>query len=766
MFPIAPAADEKKNQVIRYTTDLGCGCLFTVTVGCMVALSVLGFFIGDTKRLTHGLDYNGRLCGEGQMANKSYLYYCGFLERNGDYPKSLNYHSKSCVETCPNSTEDKIACVLPEFVNTTMLGAGKQNNLTFDSTFDIQITQSVVYQTSYPTELHLGRYCVPKQTSENDLYSRVLNGPLKKVTQINDTVQSFKRGWPVVLTLVILAIGLGLAYLLVLKRFAGILIFISLWCGTVLTGLGGLFFSIGIFFDPYNELGWYQQSSPCFLLTPGPEARVWSAFIGAIFFMVCGCMYISVKNEKIDESIGIIYATVDCIMGSSAGASFLVQPLTQACLGTFLTLVLFYGGMLIYSISEIDHNFISMNGLWVPKEPYARELMAKEVHPWYWQTALTVYVVGAVWFMLTLFAFFQFVIIYAVCDWFFLENTLEDNPEAKNLPAALAKRKGKSVKVNTREGGKRGYMTTGVDGTQVVHVQDPGRIPDKIAVKQKLPLCIMTKGIFVGLRYHLGTIALAGPAIVAFAPFRALSEVLKTFAGVGEDDEEGLDQERWKFLLFGGFRLLATLLDETCGRYSVTMLADVVLRSTNFSTASNDAYDFILDAGGAVALLHGVTNNFATFGAIIITLFCALLSEILLETIPVFSNTTSNLYVPSPGMMTLVVAILAWGIGTSFLSLFTMSADTLLFTFAYARDNYAENLSDFLPGNLQPLVQNEIEVAPTLVLQPQSRNQWKRLHHTAAKYTEQLTTSVHNSIKQMRGTSEGTPLLSTGGLRH
>mmetsp|Transcript_169614 Transcript_169614/g.538510 ORF Transcript_169614/g.538510 Transcript_169614/m.538510 type:complete len:753 (+) Transcript_169614:98-2356(+) len=748
----------------------------------MFALAFLGLVEGDVKRITHGMDYNGRLCGVDEaVKDLPFLYYCGFLERAGDYPKHLNYQSRSCVAECPTNSSEQIPCIMPEFVNTTMLGGGVQGNLAFDSTFDVQITQSVAYQLSYPSEKHLDRYCVPKPTSENDLYSRVVNGPLKKISQFNGVVLSFKRAWPVILGVAVFAVLLGVGYLHMLKNYAGIVLYFTLWLGTVMTGLFGLFILYGLFPDPWDELGWYQQTSPIFVICVGPAARFSSLITGFVLLATSACMLFSVLNENIDESIGIVCAACDCILGQGSGCAFVVQPVTQAFAGAALMFALFVGYMLIASVTEIDRDLMSMNGIFVPKEPYAQQLMAKEVRTWYWELAMQFYVFGAVWLMITFITFCQFVTTYAVCDWFFIENDMQPNPAAQDLPEAVLKAssgKGKRVDgvrvrgVDKVAGGRSGYITR-TGGIQMLVVPMGQRGPDgrdfirvekEISVKSLPGLCVMTEGICAGVFYHLGTIAVAGVVNLATAPFRAASEMFKTFVGAGGKPEYragagGIDEEdRSRVgLIISGLGLLSTFLDEFFGRFSKNMLSDVVLRSTDFSTASSDAYEFVLDAGGVVALLHGGTGNYEVIGVIIITAKCALLNHLLLTKIYTFSSPESNLYVDEPGMMTLIAAAMACVIASGFMSLFSIASDTLLYTFVFGRKLYADQLKDFIPTPLMHMLGNEIEDAPSVALQAQPRSRLTRFSHAASKYKD----TVMSTMRGRGGRSESSPLLVT-----
>jgi len=772
-FPIQSDGVTKQ----RTHTDFCICFLFVGVVALMGGLAVIGFFEGDPRRLTHGRDYHGRLCGidEGVEA-QPFLYYCGLEEWSGSYPKRLNYKSTSCIAKCPNDTQSLIPCVMPAFVNLTMLPGGTESNVTYDSSLNVEVTQSVAYQHSYPTEEYMGRYCVPTWSSSNTLYSEVINGPLKEVAQFNSAIGSFMHAWPVILGASILAILLGMAYLYVLKYYAGLLLYISLWLGTLLTFLFGLFFLYGLFPDPFDDMGWYQQMSPVFVMCYGHEARFISALIGMILLLIGTCMLFATLNENIDESIGIITATVDCILGSGSGLAFVIQPIVQALTVTFLVCVLFYGFLLVSSVTEIDRNLIAMNGEFVHQEDFAKTLMANVVRPWYWSLAMKFYIIGFLWLMVTFISMCQFVISYAVCDWYFVECETRDNPNASPLSEPLKKaiaNKGKRVDgvrirgVDKAQGTRSGYIEKGPHGkVLVVPIGEKGpdgrdfiRYDEKITYK-KLPLCAMVDGFAACIYYHLGTVALAGLANALTAPLRGFSEILKTFMGnPGRSDQlSGFDDEERtpSGLVIAGLGLCSSFLDEVFGRFSKNMYVDIVLRSTNFADSSNDAYDFIADAGGAVALLHGSTGNYEIISVVVITAICSVTTHLVLTKVPIFAQPEAKLYVGDPAIMTLLAATLSCIIASAFMSLFNMAADSLLYAFAWSRKYHGDDLRKFCPTALLHIVGKEMEEAPALALQPHPRNKMTRFSHAAARYKD----TVMATMSAGRGGSEERPLLA------
>merc|ERR1740139_1030951 len=117
--------------------------------------------------------------------------------------------------------------------------------------------------------------------------------------------------------------------------------------------------------------------------------------------------------------------------------------------------------------------------------------------------------------------------------------------------------------------------------------------------------------------------------------------MIKAFLGSNNaDTTQGMvdDDRAPGAMVAAGFGLLATFLDEFFGRYSKDLYVDVVLRSSDFHQAANDAFDFITETGGAVALLHGGTAIYELIGVLLISSVCSAVSYLVLKFIPLFNS--------------------------------------------------------------------------------------------------------------------------------
>merc|ERR1719261_2138495 len=114
-----PSEDEDHGDTMapRSHTDVPC-CglyiLFMVGMGWIIIYSLQN---GDPRRLTHGMDYQGRLCGvHGDVTDRPYIFWCresnesalGLASdkdfRQGSYPTDLLLQNPICVEKCPKNS--------------------------------------------------------------------------------------------------------------------------------------------------------------------------------------------------------------------------------------------------------------------------------------------------------------------------------------------------------------------------------------------------------------------------------------------------------------------------------------------------------------------------------------------------------------------------------------------------------------------------------------------------------------------------------------
>lgn len=467
--------------------------------------------------------------------------------------------------------------------------------------------------------------------------------------------------------------------------------------------------------------------------------------------------------DKIDESIGVIQAACECIFSTGdggAGWDLILQPVAQSIALIVLVVGAFYGSMLVASVGYIDNYNIVVNDQRI--EGLERDFK----HYWGWHYAQWFYTACVVWLALTTMAACQFALSYAVCLWFFVE--IEEEP-IKEDPSALEKALGSQHE--TKEGlrlygddkvaGRHtGHVVKLGGGTEVVVLPIGQKGPHGKIVEQPTVREVkhaefggVERGLFEGVTHHLGSLALGSVVSAVTSPFRMVSQLVKAF--VSTDGEKGamdvVDQSP-AGLAMSGASVIASLLDSLFGGYSKGAWVDLVLSSSSYWKCSRDAVDFILEVGGVVAFLHGSTGLFELIGVVVITAICGA-AVFLTVDLDYFKDPHSAAYISDPWEITVISTLVAGIVSFSFMSLFNVVADTLLYVFAWSRHHNLADIHKYCPHSLRQMVHEELESTPARLLQPSKGN-------SITKHTAALKSMMSTMRSRAGGAAESSPLLS------
>jgi len=198
-------------------------------------------------------------------------------------------------------------------------------------------------------------------------------------------------------------------------------------------------------------------------------------------------------------------------------------------------------------------------------------------------------------------------------------------------------------------------------------------------------------------------------------------------------------------------------IDNLFGGFSKNAYAEIVLSSSDFWTAANDSLDFVAEAGGVVAFLHGGTALYEMIGVVMISTICGCTAFLTLTKASMYRDMDSPHYVDEPWMMTMLATILSCMIAFGFMSLFNVTADTLLYTFAWSRRHHCDDIADYCPYSLRDLVADEMDDQPEEVqLQARSKSKLTRFQHAATRYASHVKNTMTATSAEQK------PLLSTG----
>jgi hypothetical protein len=591
---------------------------------------------------------------------------------------------------------------------------------------------------------------------------------MKGSVHIAGMVSSFRHAWPLPVAAALLALLLSITFLHVLRSFAGPLLFATLCAGTILLLLLGCFFAFGLFFDPWNSDGGYQRLNPLFQTYPGGEGKAASICTGLFLLLGAACLGFATYHsvDKIDESIGVIQAACECMFATGdggAGWDLLLQPVFQSLALLVLVVGAVYGSMLLASVGYIDKNSIIVNDQRI--EGLERDFR----HYWGWRFVQWFYGACAVWLALTTMAACQFALSYAVCLWYFVPiEKVPIDQDHTNEPIMKALGGEHELKENLRlygddrvAGRHTGHVVNIGGGTTAMVIpigqKGPhGKLVERPTVREvkHQEFGGVERGFFEGVTHHLGSLALGSLVSAVTSPFRMVSQLIKAF--VNTDGQKGaldsVDQSP-AGLAMSGASVIASLLDSVFGGFSKGAYVDLVLSSSNYWKCSKDAVDFILEVGGVVAFLHGSTGLFELIGVVVITAICGGLVFLTIG-LDYFKDPRSAGYISDPWEITVISSLVAGIVSFSFMSLFNVVADTLLYVFAWSRHHNLKDIENFCPHSLRQLVHEELEAAPARLLQPSKGN-------SVTKHTAALRSMVGTMRSRAGGAAaESSPLLS------
>jgi len=723
----------------------------------------------NVDRLTRPMDYNGSICGvDAPVIDRPYIYICGKSEAglDGKYPSTLDFNSKTCVAECPTDNDTQIACISRPYVlpKPTNGGVGA-DNVQYLKTLSFEITQSVFWQTSYPTEIYKGQMCVPNWEAPNGLRDSLIMGPHAQESTFSEAFGSLRNAWPVLLGVAVLANILAYLYILLLRYFAGPLLLLSLVFGAILVGVFAIFFLVGIFFSPYDENGGYNMWNPIYRSVYGEQARLLTFLMGVFLAAICALMIRTTRHsvDRIDEAVGLIHAALECIFDTNSLFTIRLVPLVAAAAILAVLALLLYCFMLILSVGAVDGRGIVIND-----ETY-ESMMKKTHYPHFWPFVIFFYVIGVIWIMELMLGMTQFVISYDVCSWFFKGITRTPNQDRVSQPFKEAYKHYGPVVENVRVhgvdavmGGKRtGYIEEDtVRGRGKVLVVPIGeKHPDgrdfnpEIAEIEHKPhqLLWSTEG-FCACCVHIGTMVLASWPVMLTRPLRMAGHIIKfllTPSSFSVDRKPYAEEEINSFygllVQFGG--LASGWINFYFGGYSKDAYIDIILNASKWEDASEDVHDFVLKAGGAVAFLHGMTSIYEMIAIFFVVVLSSFTGYCVMSNVATFNDNESTWYIKDPLAMTYLALVISLVVSFNWIALFNNAADTLLYVFAWAREKQGDD--DFpelappdgvCPESLLSILRQELEQAPTEAFKSDSKSQNNRFNHAHSKFMSQAKT--------------------------
>lgn len=252
----------------RSCTDIICLLLFLAFLGGWIVVAVFAVQGGDPERLLHPTDSEGRVCGRGEFANKTNLFFFD-LTRCAS-PKVLATGCPTpqvCVSECPSenwfykrSGSDPSKLICRENINTEGIDSNKAGELVWNG--------DCAYY--YVESRSLGHRCIPKDIFSNiDTIISALEASLTSpnsttinkwvvLTKMMDAMkyvgrfarlqkvaegvfQDVQAGWWVLLAGFGIAMVISFLWILLLRFISGVMIWFSIVAFILLSGFGSYY---------------------------------------------------------------------------------------------------------------------------------------------------------------------------------------------------------------------------------------------------------------------------------------------------------------------------------------------------------------------------------------------------------------------------------------------------------------------------------------------------------------------------------------------
>jgi len=404
----------------RTCTDLPCFVIFIGYLIGMCCISTYGFQNGNPRRLTHGFNYKGELCGVDEgVVEKPLIFWCRANGTSDGEPSALDMDFPICVSSCPKTYSEAMTCP----------GDSSYQVKSKANTQTTIITQKIVKLQSYPTMAFGGQFCVPhkdpksKYLGDDPLVNKLLgpNGPLgNSYFRVAAAFGSLRRSWKLVLTGAAVSVLLSYVYLGLLKLAPYSTAFVSLSITILVTFLLSLYFLLGeVLRGDWMES--YMNSNALYKLFTAAYAAWISKVLGLLLltmfcFMAVGLSYM---KKSITKAVGCVSATTECIFSMP---SMMLTPIIEAAFKLALWVSLLMGLTYLLGTASMVPQLTLQNGGQITA------VQSKLVFSHEQYAMFFFYVVGTVWFIEISRSLSSFVISYAVILWYYTEKPKNYGP--------------------------------------------------------------------------------------------------------------------------------------------------------------------------------------------------------------------------------------------------------------------------------------------------------------------------------------------------
>ncbi|CAJ1337996.1 unnamed protein product, partial [Effrenium voratum] len=648
----------------RSCTDVICIFLFVAALVGLYFVVRYGWDNGDTRRIYHGINWEGEVCGlDSAVKDKPLLYWCtkpgrallgeDVLDGAGKWmdlanqilPPSQNIDllHPVCVSACPANSDTFHSCLQEVKVE-------KQEPKSFDGSFWMNSTYISRLVQDVAAFAFARRFCLPQENfileppgkarSDGKNINATFQGSANQV--MYGLAEVIESRWAFIIAGAFAAarmseaselganfrpgqfnathtVVLSYIYMFLVDLLAAPVIYVLLFLAVAGPIATGLYFIYGAFHEEVGKLivdiAGHEVSLP---QVPTTSDRNWDIVVAVVAILagIGMAIFWCCKRKSINFVVVAIKATIRVLY--DVPTLVLLPAINTAVRGIVLILAL-WGFALILSAGEIEAYDVSSLG-YVP-HGIARTFSPDQDGMLY----LIYYVFCAAWIFELVLALQQFVVAYTVQVWY-------------NSPVK--------------------------DG------------------KKRVPCCPITRAFFMGLTYHLGSLAFG-------AVLLALLRVVYLVVAFMQSQAKQTGDEKTNAAAKMATACCCCCLD--CARQVLKYLNSgafvmVAVNSDGYCTGADRALRYMASEFVAIGALEGSTFFFQVLGNIVIPGSGGYFTYLVIKHVEHFNDPSSDGYIAQPGLMAAVGSVVCLGVSISFMAIFDTVSDAMLFAFMTDED--------------------------------------------------------------------------------
>jgi len=310
-------------------TDVPCLIIFIAFLAYGGYIMSYAFANGDPRKVYHGMDYEGRLCGV-DLPYKPYVYWCKTSEGppfqgssnlesvpTGSaawiQPTNLDFEHPICVEFCPGSAATESMCYNPQ-------------------------TGGKILTPDYATHAVAKRYCFPQAPEIMAKVNAKMDGhPLQKY--LAEVISTVRTNWEVLLGAFFLALVLSSIYLLLIEYLAGCVIWVCIIAMIVLPGTCGVYLIYAFYHGGLDGMPGSGDAKTDL------HFGIFCSVVSAFFLLMACCM-----QSAINKAITVVEEAATCLFECK---SLLLEPLINLSIRISLWVLMLTGLAWLISVGEV-----------------------------------------------------------------------------------------------------------------------------------------------------------------------------------------------------------------------------------------------------------------------------------------------------------------------------------------------------------------------------------------------------------------------------